>query len=71
MPFTFLVIDDDPLIGETAAELLALNGHRVFAALDGAAGLELTRSLTPDLILLDYNMPGMDGLAVLERLKAA
>jgi CheY-like chemotaxis protein len=70
MPFTILVIDDDPLIGEIAIELLALGGHLVRAAPDGAAGLQLARSMTPDLILLDYSMPGMDGLAVLKSLKA-
>jgi CheY-like chemotaxis protein len=70
MPFTILVIDDDPMIGETAIELLALEGHLVRAAPDGAAGLQLARSMTPDLILLDYSMPGMDGLAVLKSLKA-
>jgi CheY-like chemotaxis protein len=70
MPFTILVIDDDPLILEVATELLAEKGHRALSALGGSEGLTQARAERPDLILLDYHMPRIDGLAVVQRLKA-
>ncbi len=70
MPFTILVIDDDPLILEMATELLAEKGHRALSALGGSEGLTQARAERPDLILLDYHMPRIDGLAVVQRLKA-
>ena len=68
--YTILVIDDDPLILEMLTELLAADGHRVLSASGGENGLTLARADHPDLILLDYHMPGMNGLAVILRLKA-
>jgi len=70
MPFTVLVIDDDPLILQMATELLATEGHRALAALGGENGLTQAQTEQPDLILLDYHMPGVDGLGVVQRLKA-
>jgi len=70
MPFTILVIDDDPLILEMATELLAEKGHRALSALVVSEGLTQARAERPDLILLDYHMPRIDGLAVVQRLKA-
>jgi two-component system, cell cycle response regulator DivK len=70
MPFTILVIDDDPLILEVATELLAEKGHRALSALGGSEGLTQALAERPDLILLDYHMPRIDGLAVVQRLKA-
>src|SRR3989475_824117 len=69
-PFTILVIDDDLDILETITDLLAMDGHRALATSGGADGLTQARSERPDLILVDYHMPVMDGLAVVERLKA-
>ena len=68
--FTILVIDDDPELLELATELLSGDGHRVLVASSGEDALAMMRAVHPDLILLDYFMPEMNGLAVVERLKA-
>jgi CheY-like chemotaxis protein len=70
MPYTILLIDDDAEVRETVNELLASRYERVVTAANGEDGLVIARAVHADLILLDYNMPGMNGLAVLERLKA-
>ena len=68
--FTILVIDDDPGFHELAGELLSGDGHRVLVAPSGEDALAMVRAVRPDLILLDYYMPEMNGLTVVERLKA-
>jgi CheY-like chemotaxis protein len=70
MPFTILFIDDDADIRATACELLASDGHHVLATADGEEGLTFACTHRPDLILLDYHMPGMNGLAIVQQLKA-
>jgi len=67
--FKILVIDDDPLVLKTLVELLQVHGHSVLAAPGGPQGLALAHAERPELILLDYHMPEMNGLAVVERLK--
>ncbi len=69
-PFTILVIDDDAVVLGTLTELLGAHGHRVLNAAKGRDGLELARAERPDLILVDYHMPELDGLAVVGALKS-
>jgi two-component system nitrate/nitrite response regulator NarL len=71
-PYTVVVIDDHPLFRKGAEQLFKLDTsfELVADAADGTTGIELTRQLQPDLVLLDLNMVGMDGLAVLKQLKA-
>jgi CheY-like chemotaxis protein len=66
---TVLAIDDDVTL-ETVRQLLEGEGHRVLTAASGEDGLLLARTMSPDLILLDLDMPSMDGLEVVRRLKA-
>jgi len=70
MPYTILVIDDEPSIREITGELLRNAGYAVLFAWSGEAGLAMLQAIVPDLILLDYDLPGMKGLEVLKRLKA-
>ncbi len=65
-----LVIDDDAAQLELTARFLEREGFAARTAPDGRSGLALARSLRPRAILLDVAMPGMDGWAVLARLKA-
>ncbi len=64
-----LVIDDDEIIRELFQEDLSKLGYAVAVAADGTQGLELVRKLQPDCILLDVNMPEIDGWQILSTLK--
>jgi DNA-binding NtrC family response regulator len=65
-----LVVDDTPANLRLLTELLSSHGYRVRPAEDGALALESVAAKTPDLILLDVSMPGLDGYEVCRRLKA-
>ena len=67
---TVLVIDDDPTVQDLVSRHLSKAGFRVQTAADGQTGLRLAKELQPVAITLDVMMPGMDGWAVLTRLKA-
>jgi DNA-binding NtrC family response regulator len=66
-----LVIDDDGASCRLIKATFAGEGLDVIAASDGPAGLEAAAANRPDVVLLDVGLPGLDGLQVLERLKAA
>jgi DNA-binding response OmpR family regulator len=66
-----LVVDDDPAITSVLKRGLSYEGFAVSTASSGAEGLSVARDDSPDLVILDIMMPGMDGLMVLERLRAA
>lgn len=65
-----LVVDDDRPLAETIAQTLQEDGYQVSVAFDGyEAGVKMA-TLKPDLLILDLIMPGMDGFAVCQRVKA-
>jgi DNA-binding response OmpR family regulator len=65
-----LVVDDDAKILKAVGEALRQEGYSVFTAPDGETALELCRKQTPDLVVLDIGMPGLDGFEVCGRLRA-
>jgi CheY-like chemotaxis protein len=65
-----LVVDDDPAILATVADILALFDYPVVTAADGAEALRLATELRPALVLLDLRMPGIDGWDVARTLRA-
>jgi CheY-like chemotaxis protein len=65
-----LVIEDNPSNLDLARMVLEGNGYTVDTATTGAEGLEKARHLQPDLILMDLQLPGVDGLAATRQLKA-
>jgi DNA-binding response OmpR family regulator len=67
---TILVVDDNPDLLDIVDSILSDAGFVVAKALSGEAGLNVARALKPNLILLDLNMPRMDGWEVLKLLKA-
>lgn len=70
MPRTILVADDDPHIRQLLVFALAKAGLDAIEAEDGEAALAAVASHAPDLIVLDINMPRMDGIEVCRRLRA-
>ncbi len=68
--WSILLIDDEEDIREVMAVTLTDAGHTVRTAADGAAGIRLCSEAPPQIVITDIRMPGMDGLQVLERLKA-
>ncbi len=69
MKRAILIVDDDDDQRRILELLLKHYGFEVFTAADGAAALEIMRSGEPDLVLLDVNMPGLDGFQVCKRIK--
>jgi two-component system cell cycle response regulator DivK len=65
-----LMVEDNPMNMELAVDLLETYGYEVTPAEDGFEALERVKELKFDLILLDMQLPGMDGTEVLEKLKA-
>jgi CheY-like chemotaxis protein len=69
-PTTVLVVDDHPLMLATIRTTLEREGYRVLVASNGAAALDVCRADVVDLVVLDHEMPGMNGLQVAERLRS-
>lgn len=64
-----LVIEDDKFLRELIAQKLSKQEFEVLEAVDGEKGLKMTKEESPDLILLDLILPGMDGFEVLAKIK--
>ncbi len=66
---TILVVDDEPKIARLARDYLEKNGFHVLTAASGALVLPTFRQEKPDLVVLDLNLPGLDGLDVCRELR--
>ena len=64
-----LVVDDEPAILKFVVKILEARDHVVLSASDGVSGLEVAQRELPDVIVLDINLPRMDGLDVCRTLK--
>ena len=65
-----LLVDDDEHTCDAMRRLLERTGYAVACSCNGDDALTLLADLTPDLVILDWMMPGMDGLEVLRRIRA-
>ena len=63
---TILVIEDDLAIRDVLSEVLSDEGYIVIPAPDGERALDLLASVTPDLISLDFNLPGVRGIELID-----
>jgi len=71
MAHNILIVDDDPHIRELLSFALAKAGMTASEAADGEAALAAMRRTTPDLVVLDINMPRLDGLELCRQLRAS
>jgi len=62
-----LIIEDDPDTQQMLSVILRAEGYDILTAGSGPLGLELLRKMGPDLVVLDWMLPGMDGLEILRR----
>lgn len=65
-----LIVDDDSRVTNALRRTLTYEGYHVSTALDGRTALEIARTKSPDLVILDLMLPGIDGLEVCRRLRA-
>lgn len=64
-----LVVDDDQRIVKTTCDILKIKGHEPIAACSGEEGVEKVRNDTPDCVLMDIKMPGINGVEALKQMK--
>jgi two-component system, OmpR family, response regulator MtrA len=65
-----LVVDDDPAIRQLLTDVLEMDGYEVSVAVDGLAAVLAVQAWSPDFVILDVMMPGLDGFGVLESIRA-
>ena len=66
-----LVVDNEALVRAMLADMLRESGYNVSIARSGFEAIEIAGAITPDLVMLEVNMPGLDGWATLEHLRFA
>ena len=71
IPLRVLVVDDEPPIRRLLRTSLAAQGYDIIEAEDGSKALEEVRRRSPDLLVLDLGLPGIDGLEVIRRLRGS
>lgn len=64
-----LIVDDNEVFRQTAGDMLKANNFEVVEAADGEEGLTVVASENPDLVLLDIEMPNLDGIGFLKALR--
>ena len=64
-----LIVEDNPVNMELAKDLLEMSGHNVVEATNGQEAIDIAGSAKPDLILMDIQLPGIDGLAATRVIK--
>lgn len=66
-----LIVDDDSRVTNALRRTLAYEGYHISTAFDGETALTIARTKSPDLVILDLMLPGIDGIEVCRRIRAA
>jgi CheY-like chemotaxis protein len=66
---TILVVEDNPVNLELFLDILSETGYEYLSATEGETALEIAREVCPDVVLLDIQLPGMDGIEILGKLR--
>lgn len=66
---TLLIVDDNKEIVTVLSDALSIRGYNILSAFDGTEGLQTALDKSPDLLLLDWNLPGLSGIQVLQALR--
>ncbi len=69
MDATILIVEDEKNINDVLAFTFSKEGYKTISAYDGPGGVEMCRSSNPDIVLLDVNLPGMDGMDVCKEIR--
>lgn len=69
MPKTILIVEDDTFLRALIVKKLNEEGFQIMEAMDGESAINQLKEKTPDLILLDLILPGMDGFEILKHIK--
>ena len=69
LPYKILIVEDNDNNRTLLSDILIIHGYEVAMASDGQKGVDLARELLPDLILMDIQMPGLDGMSARSILK--
>ncbi|MCM2265891.1 MAG: response regulator [Desulfuromonadales bacterium] len=69
MPYKILIVEDNINNRSLLRDLLSFHGYEITVAADGQEGVALAKAVLPDLILMDIQMPGMDGMTASHLLK--
>jgi two-component system cell cycle response regulator DivK len=70
MPKTILIVEDNEKNMKLVRDLLQHRGHRTLEAVDGESGVRMTLQHRPDLVLMDIQLPDIDGMTALARIRA-
>lgn len=67
--YRVLIVEDNEMNMALIREILSINGYETFESYDGVDGVEKTIHLLPDLVLMDVNLPEMDGMTAMKMIK--
>lgn len=70
LPLKVLYVEDEIIVREPFAEMLSRRVQKVYTAENGEQGLKLYQEFKPDIIITDIKMPVMDGLTMVDRIRA-
>ena len=65
-----VIVEDNPFNMELVHDILAIKGYEIYEAVDAEQGIEMIAKIQPDLVLMDIQLPGMDGIEATKIIKS-